>query len=696
MTDKKSQAHTMLVRSENLDELLTVAGEVIIASSSLERAQKSLQEFFEADKPINSETIDVTKDLVTMTSAISSRLHKLVQDIRTVDLKDMSFRARRLVRDISRKTGKLVDFQVEGEDIQVDKSIVEKLYDPIAHQLRNSVDHGIEDTLTRQRNGKSEEGHIRLNMYNSENETFIEIEDDGAGVDLKALRQKAIEAGKIDDTVPMSEELALELMCTPGITTKAALSEVSGRGVGMDVVRNHINHLGGSVSFETSYGKGSKFTFRVPLVSAVNIVDALLVRAEDFYFAFPILSVVATMSIAAKDVQTSVGKDRMVKYLGNLLPLHDLCSLVDARVSASQTETIPVLVIDHKGQRVALAVSEFFSPQKLVIIPFDKGMEVDGLVGSTILGSRRLGFIIDVPGLMRLAFNSGDMAAGADAGEERKEEGAELEAFSKAADLDVSQDRQEVAGVTVEPESGSKELIIEIEKMIPSLNESIFAIESDSGNMEEINRAFRLFHTIKGNFMMNAFNEGCRTIHCVESLLDRARSGKLEVQPEVIDILMDGVAFIEDVVKGAKVGQWQDQPQEKLIAAAEKLLPKKKEIKNKAVDFETDQVRLSDEGKYRANNYRRQKIPFYQCFLEFDSGRQPAFLFACIIFKRFLEFGDVLGSLPTIEEIEAGRCSGKIKLLFVSEHNAEKLEKELPKFFKKYYNVSNFILNRFV
>ncbi len=181
------QTDNMLVRGDDLDQLLMLAGEVIIASSNQGLISKDLQGLYTSGNPIGQSTLSAAKDLDSLTSTLSADLHHLVQSIRTVDLQDLSFRTRRLVRDITRKTGKHINFIMEGEDTTIDKSIIEKLYDPIAHQLRNAIDHGIEDIATRKKNNKSEEAKLVLRAYNTENETVLEIEDDGAGINLNAI-----------------------------------------------------------------------------------------------------------------------------------------------------------------------------------------------------------------------------------------------------------------------------------------------------------------------------------------------------------------------------------------------------------------------------------------------------------------------------------------------------------------------------
>ncbi|GMT42310.1 MAG: hypothetical protein IEMM0002_0721 [bacterium] len=701
MVVKTEKTANMLVRLENLDQLLLLAGEVIIASSNLSILHRNLQNLHDAGDRVSSDTLESMNDLAGTTSEISSNLHQLVQSIRMVDLKDLGFRARRLVRDISRKTGKRVVFEFEGEETTVDKTIIEKIHDPISHQMRNAIDHGIEDSLTRRKNGKSEEGHITIRAYNSENETFIDIEDDGAGVNMEALRQRGIEQGVLAEDDPFSEADALELMCTPGVSTAESVSQVSGRGVGMDVVRRSIIDMGGTVSFQTMPGVGTTFTFRVPLISAVNIVDALVVSSGKHMFAFPIASVVTTMSIPHDEVETTLEKAEMVMYLDRLLPLHDLNTVLKGARADYNGDMVSVLVIEHKGETVAFRITEFLSPQKLVIIPFDGALDVEGISGTTILGGRRLGFIIDPPALIDRAtgkrfmryHKKSSVNGGRNLTDENGSEAQELQAETVEPNTKSGAEKLDATSAT--DDAVVKEFIGEIEKIFPSLNEALFALESDPSNSEQMNTTFRLFHTIKGNFMMMGLPRGGETIHSVESVLDRARGRKLEITPEVMDVLMDGASYIEEVIRQSAAGTWQDAASSEILEQSTRLLPEQRGEQRESMDVASEEITFSHASSYRMNLYRKRKMPFYRCYIEFDSGKQPPFLIACLMYKRICELGDVLGTVPRLVDIERGMMDGKFKLLFASEVDADKLEKALVKIFTNYYGATMVKLGRF-
>lgn len=690
MSKTGKHSESMLVRGEDLDRLLLLAGEVIIASSNQGLVYKSLQALLDKNSPVDPETLNDSKDLASSTSLLSSDLHKLVQTIRTVDLKDMGFRARRLVRDLSRKTGKLINFEVIGEETTIDKAIVDKLYDPISHQLRNAVDHGIEDIQTRTRKGKPKEGRIILNAYNTEQETVIEIKDDGAGIPMDALHKKAVEEGILSEGDPITEEIVLDIMCTPGFTTSETVSKISGRGVGMDVVRNHIDDLGGTISFKTEPGKGTTFTFRIPLASAVNIVDALVVRADKNIFAFPISNVVASIAVAKDEISSALEKGKMVKYLDNLLPLHSLSNVLEKRFDeidcGDNNETIPILIIEHKGKKIALTVSEFLAPQKLVIIPFDESISVTGLVGSTILGGRKLGYIVDVPSLISSAMGKEVRDVTIKLKEKDSEQIEDIETSVEPEPSKVKVSSDEKYYIHTEDASAVKqEFIAELEKLLPELNEIVFALESDPSDNEKINAAFRLFHTIKGNLIMMGLPKGGETIHCIESVLDNTRTHKLKVTPELMDIIMDGVSYIEDVVQKLKADTFEDEAAQDILERSAELLPKESFDQKEITDVASEEIKLTHESQYRALMHRKNKSQFYRIYIEFDSGSQPSFLVACLIYKRICDVGDVLGTMPFLSDIEKGMMDGKIKLLFTSNCEPDLLEDALKDLLTKHY-----------
>lgn len=700
----------MQVRSTDLDRLLTLAGEIIIASSNQGLAYRSLQTLADNQRPVTRDILDNARDLSATMTEISGNLHHLVQSIRNITMNDMMLRARRLVRDVSRRTGKRVRFEVQGEQTTIDKSIIDKLWDPIAHQLRNAVDHGIEESLERARAGKSEEGIVHFRAYNTDRETIIEIRDDGRGIDLERLRTKAIDRGLITREQTFSEELALNVMCSPGFSTAATVSQTSGRGVGMDVVKNMIESVGGSVSFITTPGEGSTFTFRVPIVSAVNIVDTLVVRVGPYQFGIPIQNVVTTMVVEPDQINTAMGRGHTINHLDHLVNLHDLGQLMHGESLANREEKhISVIIIEHQRTRIALRVSECLSPQKLVIIPFNEIVQVEGLAGSTILGGRKLGFIIDPASLILLANRNGRPEAAETARTDRTHNRSPDSAkepppppsaetvppppvaqtkISPAANADDDASSEE-------KEALIREYVAEIDRLTPQINQTLFEVEKDPANSESLNLAFRLFHTLKGNLIMMGYPAAGETVHSVESLLDSVRSRELEMSPPVMDLLMDGASFTEEVVRRLRGGDRQDLAGDTIIEQVRQMLPKRQRATDQPIGRVAElDYEISHEAAFREKNYRRSEVPLYQIMLQFDAGDQPAFLAAILIYNRVCQAGDVLAAVPRLIDMENGQINDEIKLLFASKHNPDTLETSLRKLLGEHYGVKQLTFSR--
>ena len=334
-------------------------------------------------------------------------------------------------------------------------------------------------------------------------------------------------------------------------------------------------------------------------------------------------------------------------------------------------------------------MTEFLAPQKLVIIPFDETIATTGLVGSTILGGRKLGYIVDIPALISLALGEKvrDVA--------RKIKGKDSDQTTKTA-ADSEQERPASGALAENPQdtqtevsaTARQEYVAELERLLPDLNEAVFALESDLSDNEKMHAAFRLFHTIKGNFIMMGLPKGGETIHGIESVLDSTRSGKMEITPEVMDIIMDGVSYIEDVVRNMQAGTWEDKTAEDIVERSMGLLPEESFEQQEIGDVASAEIRLTHESQYRALMHRKNKSRLYRIYIEFDSGAQPSFLVACLIYRRVCEVGDVLGTVPLLADIEKGMMDGKIKLLFASSHDQDFLRQTLEELFTKHYGAN--------
>lgn len=708
MVEQNSKSHinsmanqeSMIVRLSSLDNMLELAGEVIIVSSNLNAMSREIQEGAKVSRVL----ADNVKDLAITSSRISSDLHNLVTDVRTVGMSDLFARFRRIARDTSRRLGKVIRFELEGEEICIDKRTSEKIYDPIAHQIRNAMAHGIEDKETRQKLGKDPVGTVTVKVCNTENNTIIEVIDDGGGIDKEAVKRKALKMELADQKTlaGLSDEALFEFLYIPGFSTAEQASATSGRGVGLDVVRDVMNQINGETRIKSEPGKGMTFSFILPKVTAVNISDALLVRAEKMTFAFPISSVVASQAISVNDVTTIRGTSRTIKYLGNILPLFDLLEIFGEAPVRVQDGQMRVIVVEYKSDRAAFVVSDFMNPQKIVISEFDYGMKVPGLIGTAILSGRQMGLVIDLPGLFEQTFGAEkevDFRKSVPVDDVNKKDvqivdndNAPQEVSSEtetAAIGDTESDESAYEGLDIEqPDS---HFLKEVEVMLARLNKELFTLE-EKKDTETADGIFRLVHSIKGNLTMCGAEEPASITHQVETILERVRRGVLELNEEAFDVFFDGAAYLEQVVQSLLANQKPAAPSDKLLAGMEKFRQEEEKAEQSVSigSLDNAQVVLDPTGEFYLSSRRRDGAVLYQCRIEFNPGDQPHFLVAYLILRRLQRVGDVLGSFPAMVDIEAGLCKGGIVVLLAPRDPKPDLLETLGENLKRYYGVERF------
>jgi chemotaxis protein histidine kinase CheA len=694
-----SNQESMIVRLSSLDNMLELAGEVIIVSSNLNAMSREIQEGAKVSRVLS----DNVKDLAITSSRISSDLHNLVTDVRTVGMGDLFTRFRRIARDTSRRLGKVIRFELEGVDICIDKRTSEKIYDPIAHQIRNAMAHGIEDKETRVKLGKDPVGTVTVRVCNTENNTIIDVIDDGGGIDKENVRRKALKMELADEKTleGLADEALFEYLYMPGFSTAEQASATSGRGVGLDVVRDVMNEINGETRIKSEEGKGTTFSFILPKITAVNISDALLIRAEKMTFAFPISSVVASQAISVNEVTTIRGTNRTIKYLDKILPLFDLLEIFGEPPVKIHDNQMRAIIVEYKNKRAAFVVSDFMNPQKIVISEFDSEMKVPGLIGTAILTGRQMGLVIDLPGLFQQTFGNGK--------EKDISKSVRLDACIKNNLLVDNENKQQpissdtettIPAVAEENESVNEGLDIdqpdsqflkEVEIMLARLNQELFTLE-EKHDTETADAIFRLVHSIKGNFTMCGAEEPASITHQVETILERAKCEALELNDEVFDVLFDGSAYLEQVVQSLLIDQKPPVPPDKLLAGMEKFRQeeKKADQDEPLAALDNAQAVLDPTGEFYLSSRRRDGAILYRCHIEFNPGDQPHFLVAYLILRRLQRVADVLGTFPAMTDIEAGLCKGGIVVLLAPRDPKPDLLDTLDKNLKRYYGVERF------
>ena len=350
----------------------------------------------------------------------SGRLSQILEEVihHTRELKDsvMSMRAQpvgsvfqrmpRLVRELSTKTSKKVRLEMVGETTEVDRSIIERLGDPLTHIIRNSVDHGIELPADRLAAGKNEEGTIRLSAEHRGGRIVIEVKDDGAGINSDRVLKKAREKGLVGADAVLSEDEIGNLIMLPGFSTAEAVSDISGRGVGMDVVRSNIQDIGGRISLKSERGRGMTIQLALPLTLAV--MDGMVIKTGQQTYVMPLSTIVECLRPAKSDVSNLIGTRGMLQLRGEFVPLVHLGDLLEIGSAAGDSGESVVIITDAgEGSRFGLVVDELCGHQQVVIKSIEESYgSVPGIAAATILGNGRVAFILDVEKLSDLAGSS--------------------------------------------------------------------------------------------------------------------------------------------------------------------------------------------------------------------------------------------------------------------------------------------------
>jgi len=387
-----SESNSIRVSVEKVDEMINLVGELVIAQSMLSQTISGLNE--------DRQSL-LTEALATLERSTRD-LQERVMSVRMVPVASVFRRFPRLVRDLASNLKKQVDVEIIGEETELDKQMVEQIGDPLTHLVRNAVDHGIEPPQDRIAAGKAPEGHLRLVAFHEGGNVIIDVVEDGRGLDAEKIRNKAISLGLADPSENLSEEQIQGLIFLPGFSTAATVSDVSGRGVGMDVVKRNIEALNGSVHVASERGKGTRFRIKLPLTMA--ILDGLSVRVGAEVFIVPLLSVVESFRPKPHEIQTIVARGEVVVVRGEHVPLLRMGNLFGVNNAETDPGRGLVMILETQNQKFGLLVDELLGQLQVVMKSLETNYrKVEGLSGATILGDGRVALIVDIPGLSRLA-----------------------------------------------------------------------------------------------------------------------------------------------------------------------------------------------------------------------------------------------------------------------------------------------------
>jgi two-component system chemotaxis sensor kinase CheA len=395
---KFSSDQTIRVDVKRLDQLMNLIGELVLAKNRLIKIYNDVEERYEGER-----FLEELNQVVSNISIVTTDLQIAVMKTRMLPIGKVFNKFPRLVRDLSRELGKKVKLVIEGEDTELDKSIIEEIGDPLVHMIRNSIDHGIEPPEIRKQKEKPEEGTVWLRAYNEGNMIVIEIKDDGAGMDPEKIKRKAVEKGIItpQEAENMSDKEAFMLIFKPGFSTAEKITSVSGRGVGMDVVKTNIEKLNGIIEVDSVPGKGTTFKLKIPLTLA--IIQALLVASQEELFAVPLSNVIETVRIVEKDIHLVEGKS-VLKLREEILPIVNMADVFNIEKVLEPDRYLYVVVLGLGTTKIGLIVDRFIGQEEIVIKSLGEFLKgIPGIAGATIRGDGRVTLIVDVPGLMKLA-----------------------------------------------------------------------------------------------------------------------------------------------------------------------------------------------------------------------------------------------------------------------------------------------------
>ncbi|MCG8685151.1 MAG: chemotaxis protein CheA [Desulfobacterales bacterium] len=387
--EKKRVATQVKVNTEKLDDLVDYAGELVIAQSMLKQ------------KVANDPSLVQS---VTQLGQIVSNMQHIAMSMRMISIKATFMKMIRLVRDLSKKSGKAVNLTMSGEETEIDRNVVDALYEPMVHMIRNSVDHGIEPLKDRRESGKPDQGTIHSSAFHKGGNIIIEIQDDGKGLDRDRILEKGIQSGLVSETDQLTDLQIYDLILQPGFSTAKKITDVSGRGVGMDVVKSGIERFRGHLKIESEKGVGTKFTISLPLTLA--IIDGMLVRVGNEKYVIPTTAIQRAFKPEQENCFTVEGKGEMIKERDRLIPIVRLNQLYSDKIDNKNIWECLAVVVESKDEQKALLIDELLGKDEYVIKSLGGNLEgIQGFSGGAILADGRVGLILDIHGIFQLAEN---------------------------------------------------------------------------------------------------------------------------------------------------------------------------------------------------------------------------------------------------------------------------------------------------
>ncbi len=392
----EGDTQSIRVATEKVDRLVDLVGELVITQSMVAQTVHRL-----AAHGFSPERLAELTEAVAQMDRHARDLEERVMAIRMLPIRTVFGRFSRVVRDLAQAQGKRVHFETRGDETELDKTVIERIADPLMHLVRNAVDHGIEPPEERRARGKPEAGSLVLSAYQQGGSIYIEVQDDGRGLDRERILRKAVQLGLVASPEGLTDEQVYALIWEPGFSTAEHVTEVSGRGVGTDVVKRNVEALGGFISIQTAPGRGTTFRVKLPLTLAILEGQSLRVGRE--VYILPLATITESVRPAPESLRTVFGSCETFVMRGEVLPFVRLHRLFRVPEAEEEPTRGLMVVVEHDGRRVGLFVDELLGQQQFVIKSLDSNFQrVEGIAGATILGDGRVALILDVPGLVAL------------------------------------------------------------------------------------------------------------------------------------------------------------------------------------------------------------------------------------------------------------------------------------------------------
>jgi len=401
---------TIRVDIERLDMLLNLVGELVINRTRISDIANTLSRNVNDPNHHQDVVVPLAKDLADSSALLArttNEIQETIMKVRMVPIGQVFDRFPRMVRDLAKARNKEIKLEIAGAETDLDKTIVDEVGEPLMHLVRNNIDHGIEEPEVRIARGKPRAGTIKLNAYHEGNQVIIEVQDDGGGIQLEKVRERGIKQGLITEADRLTDREIIELIFTPGFSTAEQVTDVSGRGVGMDVVKKNILRLKGVFDVDSVLGEGTKFTMKLPLTLA--IIQALLVRVANELYSIPLDAVIESQRIDTSDVRTVHGGE-VITLRGQVVPLIRVGEFFNL-TKERDPDKVMIVIVGLQGRQVGLVVDSFQGEQEIVIKPLSDVIgRIPGISGATILGNGSISLIIDVHSLVASAYAGGKVA----------------------------------------------------------------------------------------------------------------------------------------------------------------------------------------------------------------------------------------------------------------------------------------------